>query len=95
MTALTYLFLSSIYFLCVGLDIVMFFIQIRLVLLWRNVSWLTPFDSAGKPLVDHVIRWPSRWFPTERPLSQRGKLIITLLATALVRIALTSILKTS
>ncbi len=93
MTALTYLFLSSIYFLCVGLDVVMFFIQIRLVLLWRNVSWLVPFDSAGKPVVNHVIRWPSRFFPPERPLSERGKLIITLLAAALVRIILAAILR--
>ncbi len=93
MTALTYLLLSLLYFFCVGLDVVMFFTQIRLVLLWRNVDWLVPFDSAGKPLVDHVIRWPSRLFPTERPLSERGKLIITLLAAALVRIALATILR--
>jgi hypothetical protein len=93
MTALTYLFLSSIYFFCVGLDVIMFFLQIRLILLWKNISWLIPFDNAGKPLVSAITERASGLLKTKRPLSERGKLILVLLVFFIARIILAAILK--
>jgi len=93
MTGLTYLLMCFLYFVCVGLDITMFFLQIRLVLLWRNVNWLVPFDNAGKSLVNAVTAKVSRFLKTQNPLSERGKLIVGLIAFAMARIILGTILR--
>jgi hypothetical protein len=95
MAALIYLMLSILYFVCIGLDIAMFFLQVRLILLWKNISWLVPFDETGQPLVNALTGWVSRLLKTKRPLSERGKVIIALLAFVLIRIALSAIYKQS
>lgn len=92
MTGLTYLLMCCLYFVCVGLDVAMFFLQIRLILLWRAVNWLVPFDNAGKSLVDAVTAKVPRFLKTKSPLSARGKLIATLIAFAIARIVLGMIL---
>ena len=80
MTPLIHLVLGLLYFVCIGLDVAIFFVQIRLILLWKNVSWLVPFDNVGRPLVNSLIRAASDLFRTKRPLSQKGMLILVLLA---------------
>jgi len=80
-------------FVCVGLDIAMFFLQIRLVVLWRNVNWLVPFDNAGKTLVNAVTAIVSQFFKTQNPLSERGKLIVALVVFAIARVILGTILR--
>ncbi len=82
-----------LYFVCVGLDIAMFFLQIRLVLLWKNVNWLVPFDNAGKTLVNAVTAKVPQFLKTQNPLSERGKLIIALVVFAIARIILGTILR--
>ena len=91
MAGLIYLMLGVLYFICIGIDIAIFFVEIRLILLWKNVNWLVPFDQAGKPLIEALTRQSCRLLKTKRPLSQRGKLIIILLAFALIRIVLGAI----
>ncbi len=93
MTAIIYLLMCLLYFVCVGLDIAMFFLQIGLVMLWRNINWLIPFDNAGKSLVNAVTAKVSQFLKTKNPLSQRGKLITALAAFAIARIILGSILR--
>jgi len=93
MTGLTYLLMCCLYFVCVGLDVAMFFLQIRLILLWRNVNWLTPFDNAGKPLVNTVIAKVPQFLGTQNQLSERGKLIIALAVFAIARIILGTFLR--
>ena len=93
MTGLIYLLMCFVYFFCVGLDVAMFFLQIRLVLLWRNVGWLVPFDNAGKTIVSAVTRQTSKFVKTKRPLSDRGKLIVALLVFAIIRLILGTILR--
>ena len=82
-----------LYFVCVGLDIAMFFLQIRLILLWRTVNWLVPFDNAGKTLVNAVTAKVPQFLKTQNPLSERGKLIIALVVFAIARIILGTILR--
>ena len=93
MTGLTYPLMCFLYFVCVGLDIAMFFLQIRLVVLWRNVNWLVPFDNAGKTLVNAVTTKVSQFLKTQNPLSERGKLIVALVAFAIARVILGTILR--
>ena len=93
MTGLTYLLMCFLYFVCVGLDVAMFFLQIRLILLWRTVNWLVPFDNAGEPLVTAITAKVPRFLKTKNPLSQRGKLIAALVAFAIARIILGTILR--
>ena len=93
MTGLTYLLMCFLYFVCIGLDVAMFFMQIRLVLLWRTLKWLIPFDNAGKSLVDAVTAKVPRFVKTQTPLSERGKLIIALAVFAIARIILGTTLR--
>ncbi len=93
MTGLTNLLMCCLYFVCVGLDVAMFFLQIRLVLLWRAVNWLVPFDNAGKLLVTAVTAKVPQFLKTQNQLSERGKLIIALVVFAIARIILGTILR--
>jgi hypothetical protein len=93
MPGLTYLLMCFLYFVCIGLDIVMFFLQIRLIVLWRNVNWFIPFDNAGKSLVNAVTAKVSQFLKTQNPLSERGKLIVALVVFAIARVILGTILK--
>ena len=93
MTGLTYLLMCCLYFVCVGLDVAMFFLQIRLILQWRTANWLVPFDDAGKTLVNTVTAKVQQFLRTRNPLSERGKLIIALAVFATARIILGTILR--
>ena len=93
MTAITYLLMCLLYFACVSLDVTMFFLQVRLVVLWRNVNWLIPFDNAGKTLVNAVTAKVSQFLSLQNPLSERGKLITALIVFAIARIILGTILR--
>ena len=93
MTGLTYLLMCCLYFVCIGLDVAMFFLQVRLILQWRRFNWLVPFDNVGKPLVNAVTAKVPQLLKTQTPLSERGKLIIALLVFAVARIILAAILR--
>ncbi|MDT8302189.1 MAG: hypothetical protein RQ760_11950 [Sedimentisphaerales bacterium] len=93
MTGLTYLLMCFLYFVCIGVDIAMFFLQIRLVVLWRNVNWLAPFDHAGKTLVNAITTKVSQFLKTQNPLSERGKLIVALIVFTIARVILGTILR--
>lgn len=56
---------------CVGMDIVCFFLFIRLLSCRFNAAILTAFDRTGKPLVDWFMRFSERTVAhfTSRPLT--------------------------
>lgn len=93
MTGLTYLLMCFLYFVCIGLDVAMFFLQIRLVLMWKTFNWLVPFDNAGETLVNAVTAKVPQFLKTQNQLSERGKLIIALVMFAITRIILGTILR--
>ncbi len=93
MTAIVYLLMCLLYFICIGLDVVMFFLQIRLILTWRNINWLIPFDNTGKSLVDNVSEKFPQILRLRKPLSKRGKLITTLIIFAVLRMSLGLLLR--
>ena len=93
MTATMYLLMCLLYFVCVGLDVAIFFLEIRLILLWRNINWLIPFDNAGQSLVTSVILKVPQFLKTQNQLSKKGKLIIALVAFVIARLILGTILR--
>jgi len=74
----------------VGLDVCLFFMLVRLVLMWRSFNWLERFNRSGKELVD-ALAGTVGWIwqrATQKQLSERGKLLVSLAALALVRLVI-------
>ena len=93
MIGVAYLLMCVFHFVCIGLDVTIFFLQIRLVLLWKDISWLVPFDNAGRSIVNAVtLRVPAILKP-KRPLSESGKIIVSLVALVILRIILGMVLR--
>ncbi len=40
------LFLVILNFVCMGINVTAFFLVVRAVMCWKEVSWLKPFDDA-------------------------------------------------
>ena len=93
MVGVAYLLMCVLHFVCIGLDVTIFFLQIRLVLLWKNVKWLVPFDNAGSSIVNAVTWRVPKILKTKRSLSEKGKLIVALVALVLLRIILGMVLR--
>jgi hypothetical protein len=74
-------------FIGTGIGILEFFIIVRLLLMWWQIKWLVPFDTAGKDLVnsfaDVINKYWRRWRNSE--LSIRGRLIVGMIALIAIR----------
>lgn len=70
-----------------AIGVLEFFIIVRLLLMWRQIKWLVPFDIAGKDLVnsfaDIVNECWRKWANDE--LSAKGRLIVGLIALVVLR----------
>ncbi len=75
---------------CLGIDITVFFICVRILLTWKRISWLEPFDDAGKRLVDAVTNKIGCYLNRnlKKQLNQRGLLLVSLITLELVRMIL-------
>lgn len=80
----------AMWVLKVAVDVCVFFLLVRLALLWREAGWLKRFDSAGTQLVDGITSCAGLlWHRvTPKPLSEQGKLLVSLLPLSLVRLVL-------
>lgn len=89
------LFLVILNFVCVGINITAFFLVVRTVMLWKEVSWLKSFDDAGKALVDTYTEMIDRLWSqmAQRHLAPKGKLLIGLVLLELTRILITGFAK--
>lgn len=89
------LFLAILNFICVGINVTAFFLVVRAVLLWKEVSWLKPFDIAGKALVDTYTKMIDRLWSqvVQRRLATKGRLLIGLVILELTRIFVTGFAK--
>ena len=45
-----------LYFVCLGLDIVVFFMWVHVLLSWRRIRWLVPLGRIGEPLIEALMR---------------------------------------
>jgi hypothetical protein len=95
MTIYNRLFLAILNFVCVGINVTAFFLVVRAVLLWKEVSWLKPFDDAGKTLVNTYTKMIDRSWSliAQRHLALKGKLLIGLVLLELTRILVTGFAK--
>ena len=61
---------------CIGMDIIMFFLCIRLLLVYRKTNLLEAFDKAGTDLTDRVIEKTGKLWGhiAMKRLTPRGKL---------------------
>lgn len=77
-----------------ALDVVAFFLAVRVVMLVKDVSWLRPFRQASRALANGYAGWVERsWARFHlQPLSSRGAHIIGLLILELVRLILVCII---
>lgn len=78
-----------LYLACVGMDIAIFFLLIRLVLMWRSDSWLRQLNDVGRQLVDALAAKVGRlWFRAVRKhLSCRCELLVGLTVLLFARLA--------
>jgi len=80
----------TIFFHFVGsvLDTTIIFILVRLLLLWRRMGWLECLNKIGKSLVDtSTMKVNCLWSMTShKRLSDRGRLLVGLMALSVARI---------
>ena len=64
-----------------GIEIIMFFLLVRLILQWRSTRWLRAFDDAGKGLVDPTIQLLGKitYRFGKRHLTLKSQLLLALL----------------
>jgi len=74
--------------ICVGINITMFFLIVRAVTLWKQISLLVAFNDAGKALVDGYAGIVGRLWGriTQKHLSLKGKLLIGFVLLEILRI---------
>jgi len=84
------LLLVILHLVCIGIDIAIFFLLIRLVLMRRSISWLERLNDVGRGLVDAVIvKAATVWDrAVQKQLSDRGAFLVSLLGLLLVRLLL-------
>ena len=78
---------------CIAIDIAIFFVAIRLFLMWRSLSWLEWMNDIGKRLVDGVTTYICQfWYrKSQKHLSEKGKLLFSIAVLLIARIVLCEI----
>jgi hypothetical protein len=96
MGILTTLVWACLNLVCSGIDILVFFVVVRILVSWRSVNWLDMFDSAGGQLVNAFLgSVRGLWLRlTGRVLITRGQLAIGLVSLVLARSVVASIART-
>ena len=85
---------STLNSLLIGMDIVCFFLFVRLLSCRFNAAILTAFDRTGKPLVDWVMRFSERTIAQfiSRPLTVPQLIAVQLFILWLLRWLITLLL---
>ncbi len=80
---------------CVGIDILTFFLIVRIVLTRRTIGWLVPFDSAGSKLVDWFSEHVKRWWKqaTSNTLTPQGCLAVGLIGLSILRFVIVAMVR--
>jgi len=74
------LLITMFYFVCLAVDVMLFFLMVRALVVRWPTWWLVGFDAAGRWLVDGLlVRVQNSWIRFfQNPLSDRGKLIVAI-----------------
>jgi len=46
---------AGLHLLVIAIDISIFFLLVRIILVAKYVCWLQPFDEVGRPLVEAIL----------------------------------------
>jgi len=73
---------------CIAMDIAIFFLLIRLLLMWRSDSWLERLNDVGRQLVDALAATVGRLWSraVQKQLSCRGELLVGLTVLLFARL---------
>ncbi len=84
-----------LYFVCLGLDIVMFFMWIHILLSWRRIRWLVPLGQIGGPLIETLIRSVDVYLRQRLNLhfKRRSLVCLVFVAIFLVKLLVTCLLR--
>ena len=95
MGILTGLLFALFNLVCIGLDVAIFFVAIRLFLMWRSVNWLEWMNDIGKRLVDGVTAYICQfWYrKNQKQLSNKGELLFSIAVLLIARVILCEIAK--
>jgi len=90
LSGLVFVFLNL---LCIGIDIALFFAAVRLILMWRNTSWLVGLNSVGKEFVEALLSATCQlWYrATQKKLSVKGELLVAIVGLSITRLLLCEI----
>ncbi|MBI9017007.1 MAG: hypothetical protein JEZ07_07090 [Phycisphaerae bacterium] len=77
------------------INITEFFLLVHLILLWKDIDWLKPFDIAGVALVKRAMSLAGKSFTklTNKTLSIRGSIIAALAILQIIKIMLYAVCK--
>ncbi len=94
MNVVALLCLAVVGLVCVGLDIIGFFVTVRIITLHWRIRPLLAFDRVGRPLVDPLVAAvqqaiPADWLGRE-PRRTKLATAATLMAVAVCRFAISS-----
>ena len=84
---------TTFYLVCMAIDVVLFFLMIRALVMRWPTWWLAGFDAAGQKLIDGLLpRIQNLWQRTfHAHLSDRGQLIAAIVLFYLAWLAVHSI----
>ena len=87
---LVYPIQAVVYFIVMGIDIAVFFLVIRLILAWRDVQWLVPFNRTGGSIVEKVTTTVGGFVSrnSNRTLSEKGVVFISIVILTVMRYVL-------
>ena len=77
---------ALLYFVSLGIDIVIFFLAVRLIQLGKSFSLLAAFDKAGEKLIHATTKTMSRLSARlfDKTLSEKGLVITSIVFLTLI-----------
>ena len=90
MGVLPYMLLIFINLLVIAVDIIIFFVVVRLVTMRKHISWLEPFNCAGRPLVKYIDSAVSRRCKShsQNTFNDKNRMLFAIVILLLVRFVL-------
>jgi len=87
--------LNPIYFVALGVDILLFFLIVRLIQTWKRISWLASFDKAGAQLVEVTTSKIGKFVKSisNKNLTDKGRILFSIVALTLIKVVLSGFLK--
>ena len=76
-----------------AINIVEFFLIVKMVMLWREIQWLKPFATAGKDLAENSTTITKKLFRrfTKKNLSNKGSIAIAVAVLELLKLLTSTI----